>query len=231
VAQFPTNVHLDLLAHGLIADPFMGTNENDVQWVGETGWVYRVRFATPKGTGKGGGKAVLVFEGLDTFATVALNGKVVIETENMFVPERIDVTDVLRGEGEGENELVVEFDSAYLRGWKLVEKHPKHTWGVWNGDNSRLAVRKAQYHWVSQLVMRQTCRCPADWRIGLGLGTGAAHVRTVETGISRGLRVEDQRHALRHGRSRVARKRQGDGKRSHGGSRVYGEGAGFARWK
>lgn len=149
VAQFPTNVHLDLLAHKLIPDPFMGLNENDVQWVGETGWIYRVRFPTPAGTGKGR-KAVIVFEGLDTFATVTLNGKVVLETENMFVPERVDVTDVLKAEGsDGENEMVIEFDSAYLRGWKLVEKYPKHAWGVWNGDNSRLAVRKAQYHWVS----------------------------------------------------------------------------------
>ncbi|GAP85299.1 putative glycoside hydrolase family 2 protein [Rosellinia necatrix] len=143
VAQFPTNVHLDLLSHKLIPDPYIGKNELDVQWVGEKVWVYRTKFTSPDATGP---KAVIAFDGLDTFATVVLNGKTILVSENMFVPERVDVTDVLAKAG-GENELVITFDSAYLRGWKLVEKHPEHKWGCWNGDNSRLAVRKTQYHW------------------------------------------------------------------------------------
>ncbi|CAN8101195.1 unnamed protein product [Discula destructiva] len=141
VAQFPTNVHLDLMHHKLIPDPYMGKNELDVQWVGERAWVYRTTFATPAKIAKGS-KAVLAFDGLDTFAVVVLNGKTVLESDNMFTPERVDVTDRLV---EGDNELVITFDSAYLRGWKEVEKHPKHEWGCWNGDSSRLAVRKAQY--------------------------------------------------------------------------------------
>ncbi|KAI0845314.1 glycoside hydrolase family 2 protein [Daldinia vernicosa] len=144
VGQFPTNVHLDLLAHKLIPDPYIGKNEIDVQWVGEAVWIYRTSFATPA-IGSSA-KAVLAFDGLDTFATVVLNGKTILETENMFIPERVDVTADLKGDG-GENELVITFDSAYLRGWKLVEKYPDHKWGCWNGDNSRLAVRKSQYHW------------------------------------------------------------------------------------
>ena len=149
VAQFPTNVHLDLLHHELIPDPYIGKNELEVQWIGETVWAYRTTFATPAKTSNAGTKAVIAFDGLDTFATVVLNGKTILETDNMFIPERVDVTDVL-AQGEGaENELVVTFDSAYLRGWKLVEKYPDHKWGCWNGDVSRLAVRKTQYHWVS----------------------------------------------------------------------------------
>lgn len=143
VSQFPTNVHLDLLSHKLIPDPYIGKNELDVQWVGEKVWVYRTKFTSPTTTGP---KAVIAFDGLDTFATVVLNGKTILETENMFIPERVDVTDVLAKPDE-ENELVITFDSAYLRGWKLVEKYPDHKWGCWNGDNSRLAVRKTQYHW------------------------------------------------------------------------------------
>ncbi|KAK0735073.1 glycoside hydrolase superfamily [Lasiosphaeria miniovina] len=141
VSQFPTNVHLDLLHHGLIPDPFIGKNELDVQWVGEAQWVYRTAFAAPPVAA--GASAVLAFDGLDTFATVVLNGTAILETDNMFVPERVDVTALLRPD----NELVISFDSAYLRGWKLVEQHPDHKWGCWNGDSSRLAVRKAQYHW------------------------------------------------------------------------------------
>ena len=151
VAQFPTNVHLDLLHNGLIPDPFIGKNELDVQWVGEAQWVYRTSFPSPPPPAdglSGSRKAVLAFDGLDTFATVSLNGEVILETDNMFTPFRVDVSSSLKKGGE-DNELVIHFDSAYLRGWKLVEKYPEHKWGVWNGDNSRLAVRKAQYHWVS----------------------------------------------------------------------------------
>ncbi|KAJ9150409.1 Beta-mannosidase B 2 [Pleurostoma richardsiae] len=142
VSQFPTNVHLDLLHHGLIKDPFIGKNELDVQWIGEAQWRYRTTFTSP--AVPAGARAVLAFDGLDTFATVVLNGKTILETDNMFTPERVEVSSTLK---EGENDLAITFDSAYLRGWKLVEKHPDHKWGCWNGDNSRLAVRKAQYHW------------------------------------------------------------------------------------
>ncbi|GJN70221.1 beta-mannosidase B [Purpureocillium lilacinum] len=145
VAQFPTNVHLDLLHHKLIPDPFPGKNELDVQWVGETVWVYRTAFPTPEKL-HGAAKVVLAFDGLDTFATVKLNGKTILETDNMFIPERVDVTQHLVDGGK-DNELVIEFDAAYFRGWKLVDEHPEHRWGCWNGDNSRLPVRKAQYHW------------------------------------------------------------------------------------
>ncbi|KAF7902427.1 hypothetical protein EAF00_002330 [Botryotinia globosa] len=147
VAQFPTNVHLDLIANGIIEDPFMGKNENDVQWIGETVWIYRTTFPSPtiSSEDKSGTRAVLAFDGLDTYATVLLNGKEILKTDNMFIPERIDITSHLKDEGE--NELEITFESAYLKGCAIVEKYPDHHWGCWNGDTSRLAVRKAQYHW------------------------------------------------------------------------------------
>ena len=143
VGQFPTNVHLDLLHNKVIPDPFIGKNELEVQWIGEKAWVYKTTFDGP--TPSEGSKTVIVFEGLDTFAKVELNGAVILESENMFTPERVDVSSTIK---TGANELVITFESAYLKGWKLVEEHPKHKWGCWNGDSSRLAVRKAQYHWV-----------------------------------------------------------------------------------
>jgi beta-mannosidase len=151
VAQFPTNIHLDLIHHGLISDPFVGKNENDCQWVGEVVWVYRTSFESPALLieERGSVKAVLAFDGLDTYATVVLNGKEILKTESMFIPERIDVTTNLVKVGE--NTLEITFDSAYLKGWEIVEKHANHHWGCWNGDNSRLAVRKAQYHWVRSI--------------------------------------------------------------------------------
>lgn len=148
VSQFPTNIHLDLIAHGLISDPFTGKNEVDCQWVGEAVWAYQTTFESPNLSANESSsvKAVLAFDGLDTFATVLLNGREILKTESMFIPERVDVTTHLKKEAK--NTLEITFDSAYLRGKKLVEKHPEHQWGCWNGDISRLAVRKAQYHWV-----------------------------------------------------------------------------------
>lgn len=148
VAQFPTNVHLDLIANKIIEDPFIGKNENDVQWIGEVPWVYKTSFPSPtlSAEQRGNVKAVLAFDGLDTYASVVLNRKEILKTENMFTPERVDVTTYLKNRGD--NELEITFESAYLKGCALVEKYPDHRWGCWNGDTSRLAVRKAQYHWV-----------------------------------------------------------------------------------
>jgi len=150
VAQFPTNIHLDLIANNIIADPFIGKNENDVQWIGEVSWVYKTSFPSPslQNSNSAVVKAVLNFEGLDTYATVLLNGKEILKTESMFTPERVDVTDALKKGAV--NELQITFDSAYLKGCQIVEQHPNHHWGCWNGDTGRLAVRKAQYHWVSR---------------------------------------------------------------------------------
>jgi beta-mannosidase len=183
VAQFPTNIHLDLIANNIIPDPFIGKNELDVQWVGEAVWIYRTHFPSPSlSETRTGLKAILSFDGLDTYATVVLNGKEILKTESMFVPERVDVTALLK-KGE-ENELEITFDSAYLKGWELVEKYPNHKWGCWNGDNSRLPVRKAQYHWVSKVFLEMEYVLTGA---GLGLGPNADDLRTMETHQPRNL--------------------------------------------
>jgi beta-mannosidase len=152
VAQSPTNVHLDLMHHGIIPDPSIGKNEEQVQWVGEKAWIYKTTFPSPEVHGS---TAVLAFHGLDTYATVVLNGEQILKTEDMFIPERVDVTTLLRGGVD--NELEITFESAYLMGKKIVEKYPDHRWGCWNGDLSRLAVRKAQYHYVSSGEHEERC--------------------------------------------------------------------------
>lgn len=144
--KLPTEIFLDLLEQRLIPDPFVGQNEGLVQWVGEADWLYRTRFiapSTPLGT-----RYTLVFEGLDTFASVSLNQHVIVNTTNMFVSHRVDVTDLLR-RGGAVNELSIHFRSAWFEGKAMVKKWPEHVWGCWNGDVSRLAVRKAQYHYAS----------------------------------------------------------------------------------
>ncbi len=126
MAQFPTNVHLDLLAHKLIPDPFIGKNELLVQWVGESQWVYKTTFSCPAVAE--GAKAVLAFDGLDTFATVVLNGEKILETDNMFLPERVDVTSVVK-EGDG-NELAHHVRQRLPEGLEAGREAPRPTSGA-----------------------------------------------------------------------------------------------------
>lgn len=144
VAQFPTNIHLDLMAHHKIPDPFIGLNEYKVQWVGEQKWLYRTFFIAKSIPNKGE-KAVIQFDGLDTFATVSLNGTKLLESDNMHRTYRVDAMEHMK---EGSNELQILFDSAIIRGKKMMkETNFKPTGFTSSIDKSRLLVRKAQYHY------------------------------------------------------------------------------------
>ncbi|KAF2750043.1 glycoside hydrolase family 2 protein [Sporormia fimetaria CBS 119925] len=144
VKRVPTNVHLDLIDNGIIPDPFLGFNELDAEWVADQAWTYKVTLpeVAPR---KDGAITVLAFDGLDTFATVKLNGQVILESDNMFIPHRLDVTKQLKPGPD--NILEIDFASARLRAIEIRDAHPEHKWVGFNGDMSRLAVRKAQYHW------------------------------------------------------------------------------------
>lgn len=104
-ATVPGTVHTDLLAAGLIEDPYLDDNERLLAWIGLADWRYESTFDwTPSGE-----RVELVFLGLDTVATVELNGVVLAATRNMHRTYRFDVTDVLR---QGANTLAVTFASA-----------------------------------------------------------------------------------------------------------------------
>jgi beta-mannosidase len=140
-ATVPGTVHQDLLAAGRIPDPYFGTNELVVQWVGERDWLYRCTFDLPYELYEMP-QIDLCFDGLDTFATIWLNGTQILVNENMFVPQRVAVKALLRPQ---QNELRIHFASALQRGKALEARYGKRA--VWNGDASRVYVRKAQYHY------------------------------------------------------------------------------------
>lgn len=106
-ATVPGGVHTDLLALGRIPDPFVGDNEKNVQWVAEADWEYRHRFVADTGFMEQA-QVWLVCDGLDTLATVNLNGVELGRAENMFRQYRWDVKALLKA---GENELNVVFNS------------------------------------------------------------------------------------------------------------------------
>jgi beta-mannosidase len=140
----PGTIHRDLQHHALIPDPFADMNDLCSRWVGERTWSYKTSFTSPKV----GENTItdLVFKGLDTLATVTLNGKKILEADNMFLEYRIDISGKL--ELDGPNELLVDFAPAMLRGRELVKKHEhEHRFIAHQTEQGRLPIRKAQYHW------------------------------------------------------------------------------------
>ena len=144
-ARFPTDVYSDLLHHGLIPNPFRGMNEQEVQWVSEKTWLYQTSFQTPKDAFTTR-KAMLIFDGLDTFAVVRLNGVEILRTDNMFIRYEVDVRRLLHLETD--NVLEIRFENAVEKADNVMKSYPNHKWGTMGGDPKRTAVRKAQYHFV-----------------------------------------------------------------------------------
>lgn len=98
----------------------------------------------------------LVVEGLDTFAEVVLNQKCILKSANMFIGHRVNINDRLLCDGT--NQLEIVFSSALEQGRCLEKEHSKHRFIAHNGETGRLAVRKAQYHWVGTHVLcRDEC--------------------------------------------------------------------------
>jgi beta-mannosidase len=105
-ATVPGCVHTDLLAAGLIPDPYLDDNEERLHWIGRTDWRYETSFHWDPATRH----VDLVCAGLDTVARIEVNGHEVGRTANMHRGYRFPIGTVLR---LGENRLAVRFDSAY----------------------------------------------------------------------------------------------------------------------
>lgn len=141
-ATVPGCVHTDLLDAGLIPDPYLDDNELALAWIGRTDWTYRTTFTHTPG---GEDRIDLVCAGLDTVATLTLNGVPVGRTENMHRGYRFDVRSLLR---DGDNDLTVSFDSAY----RYAE-----------AQRDRLGDRPNAYPEPFQFIRKMACNFGWDW--------------------------------------------------------------------
>jgi len=137
-ATVPGTVHTDLLANRIIPDPFYRMNELEVQWVDKEGWDYRREFVVTPALLREE-SIELVAEGLDTYATLILNGKPAGRSANMFIAHRFDVKRLLR---KGTNLLKIHFDSPVQRTNALEKKHGALRVAL---EPPRVYARKAQY--------------------------------------------------------------------------------------
>ncbi|MHA7134660.1 glycoside hydrolase family 2 protein [Oerskovia turbata] len=122
-ATVPGTVHTDLLAAGIIPDPYLDDNEHVLAWIGRCDWEYRTTF---EWTPDGHERHDLVADGLDTVAAVTLNGTLLAETANQHRSFRLPVDGLLL---PGANELVVRFSSplAYAAAQNVAMGYRPHT--------------------------------------------------------------------------------------------------------
>jgi beta-mannosidase len=160
-AVVPGCVHRDLRRHGLIPDPFFGTNELDLQWIEERDWEYTTTFRVSAAL-LAEEVVELACDGLDTLATVYLNGHELARTDNMFISWRWNVKPRLR---TGRNELRIVFASA---GHALPKTRPEHRPKEFNDSVGR-----------SSVFRKEQCQFGWDWG-----------PRFVTAGIWRDLRLE-----------------------------------------
>ena len=106
-AQVPGNVELALIEAGKLPDPFVGDNIFLLRPYEFHEWWYRRAFTAPQLAPGAHGR--LIFEGLDCFATIWLNGRKLGDTANALIEHAFDVTDSLNPGGD--NTLVVRLAS------------------------------------------------------------------------------------------------------------------------
>ncbi|TSK42171.1 Beta-mannosidase [Bagarius yarrelli] len=82
-AQVPGCVHTALQQQQIIEDPYFRFNDLAYRWISLDNWTYTTSFSVPDLV-KESRRAVIVFEGVDTIATISLNGVVIGKTDNMF---------------------------------------------------------------------------------------------------------------------------------------------------
>ncbi len=130
-ATVPGCVHTDLLSEGKIDEPFYRDNEKDIMWIGETDWNYSREFIIDKEL-LDFEKVILRCNGLDTLATIIINGTELASTNNMYRSYEFDIKSLLI---EGENTIKVHFDAPmpYLR-----EKEEERYLPAWSVGDHRL---------------------------------------------------------------------------------------------
>lgn len=125
---------------GKIEDPFYGTNENKVQFIGETGKVFERTFEIDGDMLKSE-NVVLSCDMLDTLAEIYINSKLIGKSENAYIRFEKDIKSVLK---EGKNEIKIHFDSPveYITKRQKEKPLPKNC----NGTNGAAYIRKPACH-------------------------------------------------------------------------------------
>ncbi len=141
-----------LLEHKVLPNPLQNSNELRWQGVEKADYIYRCTFDLSETWQslllEENERIDLFFNRLDCFAQVYLNGELLLESENAFVPQRVDVTNALLAKG---NELLIHVDSALNRAAILAKKN-----GVFPAafESSRVHTRRPAFKTGSRSTPR-----------------------------------------------------------------------------
>lgn len=136
-AQVPGDITIDLYRAGLVKNPYFGLDYKDIEWVARRDFTYRTTICADKEL-LNNQSVTVVFDGIDVFADVYLNGTHLGATKNMFLQYRYEIRNLLH---EGNNTLTVEMHST-LNAMDKID-----TTGYYAIFNEkRMFVRKAQCH-------------------------------------------------------------------------------------
>ena len=115
----PSVVQQSLYEAGLIPHPYLGVVENELLWISNHPWSYALDFnVDPKLFAKD--VIELVFEGIDTYAEVRLNGENLFDANNQFRTWKLDVKPLLKRKGNRLEVVFPSYDSLQLA---LYEQH------------------------------------------------------------------------------------------------------------
>jgi beta-mannosidase len=105
----PGSNYLDLMAAGVIGDPFYGKNEYEATEISKKDYIYRRTFDLPAGV-LSKKHIELVISGLDTLAVITVNKQKIAETDNCFRTYRFDLSAIVK---PTDNEIEILFKSPY----------------------------------------------------------------------------------------------------------------------
>lgn len=150
-ASVPGCVHTDLQNAGILGDIFSRDNSKKCQWIESKDFTYVKKFTVTELFGN----AVIVFDGLDTYCGVYLNGQLLGECSDMHIPYEFEADGIIV---KGENTLEVKFRSPV----REVEGMPNHA-GAFTTE--RMNTRRIQctysWDWVDRFVtmgIYRSCR-------------------------------------------------------------------------
>ena len=115
----PSVVQQSLYENGLIPHPYLGTVENNLLWISDHPWDYILHFDADKELFEKE-NVELVFEGLDTYAEVSLNGYELFSADNQFREWKADVKPFLKDKDNLLKVHFIRYDSTQLA---LYEQH------------------------------------------------------------------------------------------------------------
>jgi len=103
-AKIPGTVHTAMMECGLINDLYYGDNAEKYKWIEYSHWTFEREFDVCKYSDTK--RLELEFSGLDTYATVYLNGVEILKADDMHLAYTVDVTDLAHN---GINTLKIDF--------------------------------------------------------------------------------------------------------------------------